>query len=317
MGSSASSLTAENNLHTAAQAARVADSALLAGKTALVTGANTGIGKETARVLALGGARVFVGCRDQAKCDATIADLKKSLGASEAKADLQPAVVDLSSFASIRAFAADFGKRCPSLDILVCNAGVMAAPFSTTADGLETQLGVNHFGHFLLAQLVNKQLRAAPKARVVVLSSSAHHFAPEYGVDVDDLDMSKHGYGAWTAYGRSKLANILFTRELNDREKAAGSNVTAFAVHPGVIATDLSRHLPAWQKYPFILGHFFMKSIPQGAATSLYCAVSDEAIANPGGFFFDSHVQPTTHKLAENKELAVKLWECSEKVVSK
>ncbi|MFE2169369.1 oxidoreductase [Streptomyces sp. NPDC059447] len=202
------------------------------GRTAVVTGANSGIGYVTARELARRGATVVLACRSAARGRAAVVKLRTEVPAAE----VEFAELDLAELASVREFTTAFGKRHGALDLLVNNAGVMALPFGRTTDGFETQFGVNHLGHFALTGLLLPKLRAAPPgARIVNVSSGFHALSD---IDLDDLG-NEHGYRRWVAYGRSKTANLLFTHELARRFTAAGSTITAAASHPGYASTNL------------------------------------------------------------------------------
>ncbi|MFJ9468568.1 oxidoreductase [Streptomyces caniferus] len=203
------------------------------GRSVVVTGANSGIGYATARELARHGARVLLACRNQARGMAALERLRSEVPTAEA--EFRP--LDLSDLSSVRDFAAaldDFdGDR---LDLLINNAGVMALPYRTTADGFEMQFGTNHLGHFALTGLLLPKLLATPGARIVTVSSMLHALAD---LDYSDLN-SARSYRRWIAYGRSKSANLLFTHELTRRLAAAGSQVIAAAAHPGYAATNLA-----------------------------------------------------------------------------
>ncbi|MGW0753862.1 oxidoreductase [Streptomyces sp. NPDC002587] len=202
------------------------------GRTAVVTGANSGIGYVTARELARRGASVVLACRSAARGRAAEVRLRSEVPGAE----VEFAALDLADLASVREFATAYGQRRESLDLLVNNAGVMALPFGRTADGFETQFGVNHLGHFALTGLLLPRLRAAaPGARIVTVSSGFHALAD---VDLDDLD-GERGYRRWIAYGRSKTANLLFTHELSRRFAAAGATLVAAAAHPGYASSNL------------------------------------------------------------------------------
>ncbi|MFD7168575.1 oxidoreductase [Streptomyces violascens] len=199
------------------------------GRTAVVTGANSGIGLVTARELARRGARVVLACRSEARGRAAEDRIRSEVPG--ARAEFRP--LDLADLASVREFAAKFPYE--QLDLLVNNAGVMALPYGKTADGFETQFGVNHLGHFALTGLLLPRLRAAGAARVVSVSSGMHALA---NIDIGDLN-SEHRYRRWIVYGRSKSANLLFIHELARRLRAAGSDIVAAAAHPGYAATNL------------------------------------------------------------------------------
>lgn len=199
------------------------------GRLAVVTGANSGLGLVTARELARRGARVVLACRSEARGSAALERLRAEVPG--AAAEVRP--LDLGDLGSVRRFAD--ALSCDRIDLLVNNAGVMALPRGTTADGFETQFGVNHLGHFALTGLLLPALLAAPGARVVTVSSMMHAMA---GIDPRDLD-SERRYRRWTAYARSKSANLLFTHELARRCAAHGADLTAVAAHPGYAATNL------------------------------------------------------------------------------
>ncbi|MCK7627164.1 oxidoreductase [Streptomyces sp. RS10V-4] len=202
------------------------------GRAAVVTGANSGLGYVTARELARRGARVVLACRSTGRGTAALARLRAEVPTAEA--EFRP--LDLADLASVRHFADGLADFCGDrLDLLINNAGVMALPYRTTADGFEMQFGTNHLGHFALTGLLLPKLLATPGARVVTVSSMLHLAA---NVDLTDLN-AERGYHRWRAYGRSKSANLLFTHELARRLAAAGSGVVAAAAHPGYAATNL------------------------------------------------------------------------------
>ncbi len=202
----------------------------LSGRTAVVTGANSGLGYHTARELARRGARVLLACRSEPRGTRAAARIKAEAG-SDAQAEYRH--LDLADLSTVRAFAA--GLDAERLDLLVNNAGVMALPYGKTADGFETQFGVNHLGHFALTGLLLPRLLAAPGSRVVSVSSGFHALA---NIDPGDLN-SERSYRRWIAYGRSKTANLLFVHELARRLRDAGADVTAAAAHPGYADTGL------------------------------------------------------------------------------
>lgn len=273
----------------------------LSGRRYLVTGSNSGIGAETARVLALRGATVLCGARSQSKADET------------AKA-LSPLAIgvacELSEPASVRACVATVRAQHEPLDGILCNAGIMALPKLEQKHGYELQFFTNHVGHFMLVTGLLEQL--TPSGRVVVLSSTAHRNAPRAGIEFDNLS-GERGYSAWTAYGQAKLANLLFARELARR---LPSTQTANAVHPGVIATNLGRHMPGWmQAITGVMAPVVLKSIPEGAATQTWAAVHPVTAALRGEYLADSNVAiPSAH--GRDDALAAKLWVESEKIVA-
>ncbi|OKK22592.1 short-chain dehydrogenase [Streptomyces sp. CB00455] len=208
------------------------------GRTAVVTGANSGIGYVAARELARRGARVVLACRSAARGRAAQVRMRSEVPGAE----VEFAALDLADLASVREFAKGYGQRHASLDLLVNNAGVMALPYGRTADGFETQFGVNHLGHFALTGLLLPRLRAAaPGARIVNVSSGFHVLGKLVPGDLDDPGAlsAEPGYRRWVAYGRSKTANLLFTHELARRFGAAGSSIVAAAAHPGYASTNL------------------------------------------------------------------------------
>ena len=206
----------------------------LGGKIAVVTGASTGLGLETARALASAGAEVVLAGRDSARIDAAASTILER----EPNAQLEQGLLDLTSLDSVRAFAEWYANGHDRLHLLVNNAGVMYTPFEHTAEGFEMQFGTNHVGHFLLTCLLVPQLLADPPSRVINLSSGGHR-----GSDIvwDDINFERRDYDKFAAYGQSKTANILFSVELDRRLGDRG--VHAYAVHPGMIATELGRHM--------------------------------------------------------------------------
>ncbi|GAA0456685.1 oxidoreductase [Streptomyces sp. NPDC046215] len=241
------------------------------GRTAVVTGANSGIGYVTARELARRGARVVLACRDDKRGRAA----EERLRAQAPGADVEFAPLDLADLASVRAFAAAF--KSERLDLLVNNAGVMALPERKTVDGFEMQFGTNHLGHFALTGLLLPLLKETGHgARVVVLSSGLHFLGT---VDPRDLHM-EHRYRRWSAYGRSKSANLLFVHELARRLTAEGSHVVAAAAHPGYAATNLQSagarmEERAWaERAAELLNRAVAQSAEAGALPSLYAATA-------------------------------------------
>lgn len=293
----------------------------LAGKNYIVTGANTGIGYETARVLASAGAdSVVLACRNLDLGGAAAEKIRSQLP-SEVTVNVKAMQCDLSSLQSVRQFAKEYNAQKRPLHVLVCNAGVMSCPYTETTDGFELQFGTNHLGHFLLTHELMSSLKAADRARVVVVSSAGHRLSPIMFGDISGKGTwYKGSAGPWKAYGQSKTANILFASELNRRMKAAGVPITANALHPGGIVTDLQRHLiknPTVQGVLKTVGTaLFFKTIPQGAATTVHCATdaSAELPWMSGKYYSDCNVaQPQPYALdAEN---AKRLWEVSEAMV--
>ena len=207
--------------------------AMLDGKTVIITGANTGIGKETAIDLAKRNARVILACRSQEKGKKAEVDVRRESGNS----NVHFQKLDLASLDSVRQFAKDVLSEEPRLDILINNAGVMYCPFQTTVDGFETQFAVNHLGHFLLTNLLLDKIKQAPEGRIVVVSSLGHSFTSK--LDLDTINSEAH-YSPYDAYFKSKLANVLFTKSLDKR--LAGSSIAVNSLCPGAVETELLRH---------------------------------------------------------------------------
>lgn len=242
----------------------------LRGRTAVVTGANSGIGYATARALARAGARTVLACRDAGRAAAALDRIRAELPG----AAVEFLSLDLGCLDSVREFAAGW-QGCP-LDLLVNNAGIMAMPFGRTADGFETQFGINHLGHFALTGLLLPSLLAAPAARVVTVSSMVHVFAD---IDIADLNNERR-YRPWAAYARSKTANLLFVHELARRAAAAGVPLVAAAAHPGYAATSLLTRKALMegrtgvQRFYEIGNRFFGQSAEAGALPTLYAATA-------------------------------------------
>ncbi|KDO21035.1 hypothetical protein SPRG_13964 [Saprolegnia parasitica CBS 223.65] len=291
-------------------------------KVVLITGANTGLGLETARVLAAKGATVVIACRSASKGDAAVA----SIVAAQPDAKVSFLPLDLASLASIKAFATAFEAQHDALHVLINNAGVMACPKAPTTDGFETQFGVNHIGHFyltklLLPTLVKTGTPSAP-ARVINLASLAQYlFAPEQGILFDDINGDKY-YHPWERYGHAKLANVLFAKELNKRY--ASQNVISVSLHPGSIpSSELSRFVGLGNALRAISGlrsgtlrrlfYESFKSIPQGVATTVATALRPDVV--PGVYYLDCQVSDELHPKATDADLAAKLWEVSETLV--
>jgi len=290
----------------------------LSGCRAIVTGASGGIGEETARALASKGAAVTIAARDAVKMQAAADKIRKSTGNQQ----IDTAMLELDKPASVRSFVEGWLAKYDRLNLLINNAGVMACPLTRTAEGWELQFATNHLGHFLLTNLLVPALKAGAPARIVNLSSAGHRRAP---VDLEDPNFENRGYEPFEAYGQSKTANIWFTMELNKRLSGAG--VTAYAVHPGGIMTDLGRHLTkeiidAMTKQIGASGIQF-KSIPAGAATSVWAATASE-LRNRGGLYLeDCHIaEPATADgrtgyapHAYDEAGAARLWALSEELL--
>ncbi|KAK3554627.1 hypothetical protein QTP70_030021 [Hemibagrus guttatus] len=273
--------------------------ARLDGKTALVTGANTGIGKETALDLAARGARVILACRDVEKGEEAAAEIRTHVGGAQ----VEVRELDLADTYSIRAFAQRFLREVSHLHIMINNAGVMMCPYMKTADGYEMHLGVNHLGHFLLTFLLIGVLKRSAPSRIIVVSSLAHYFG---WIRFHDLH-SQGSYNSGLAYCQSKLANVLFTREL--ARKLTGLNVTVNSVHPGTVRSDLVRH-STLMSLVFALFSIFLKTPQEGAQTSIYCAVAEELHSITGKHFSDC-APASVAPQGRCDETARRLWDVS------
>jgi len=297
----------------------VLDGSDLRGRRFLVTGASAGLGVETARALVARGAAVVGAVRDLDKARQATEPVR---AATAGGGSFDLVLLDLASLASVRACADGLVGDGRAFDGIIANAGVMACPKGTTADGFETQFGTNHLGHFVLVNRLAGLL--APGARVVNLSSTGHRFAD---VDLDDPNFERTEYHPFVSYGRSKTANVLFSVELDRRLRERG--VRATAVHPGVIQTELGRHMT-----PELLAQimpagaaaagFTFKTIPQGAATSVWSAVTADADAVGGHYCEDCHVAGITNDptartgvraYAVDPDRARALWAASEALV--
>jgi retinol dehydrogenase 12 len=268
-----------------------------AGRTFLVTGGNTGIGRATVSALARQGARVYIASRSRAKGEAAVAQIRAATG-NDAVFFLP---LDLADLDLVRASAAAFLALDEPLHVLVNNAGV-AGRRGLTRQGFELMFGVNHLGHFALTNALLGRLADSGPARVVTVSSDAHYSAP--GIDFDVLRRPARGITGLPAYAVSKLCNVLFSAELSRR--LAGTGVTTYALHPGVVASDIWRRVP-WPVRPLITRR--MLTVDQGAATSLYCATAPE-LAAASGLFYDKCAQRPASAVA-TAELGAALWDRS------
>ena len=256
----------------------------LHGRRVIVTGANSGIGFVTAKQLAKQGASVTLACRNEGEGGARADEIR----AEVPNADLEVRRLDLGDLSSVRAFVDGYLADHDSLQLLINNAGVMNTPEGKTTDGFETQIGVNHLGHFLLTELLLDTLEKSAPARVVVVSSCYHDKAMgrEGVVDLDDLHFENRKYEGWASYAQSKLANVLHARNLAKRLE--GTGVTAVSVHPGWVRTELMRHtMPAWMQYVTrpIMGMMGMVEPWEGTQTTLYAALAPDVEAHPGAYY--------------------------------
>ena len=270
----------------------------LAGRVVIVTGSNTGIGKVTAEQLAARGAKIWLACRSEDKTMPVVESIRQSGG----KADFLP--LDLGDLASVRRSAEQFLRTDESLHILINNAG-LAGSRGITKDGFELAFGTNHLGHFLFTMLLLPRLRASTPARIVNVSSKSHYDAK--GIDWDALRKPTASVAGLPEYSVSKLCNVLFTKELARGQ--AGQGVTSYSLHPGVVASDIWRQIPA----PFrFLAKMFMITNEEGAKTTLYCATSPD-VATHDGRYYDKEKERRPARLADDEALAKELWERSKK----
>lgn len=280
----------------------------LSGKHVLITGANSGIGLEAAKVLAAKGAKVMMACRNQSKGQAALESIKQATPA----ADLELLSLDLSSLTSVRSFADAFLKHHDRLDILVNNAGIMIPPYAKTEDGFESQFGTNHLGHFALTARLFPLLEQSDAGRVVVVSSVAHRFGR---IHFNNLNWEKR-YSRWLAYGQSKLANLMFAKELQRRLQRQGSKVIAVAVHPGYANTNLQRHVTGGSLFNSI----FSQSQQDGCLPTLYGATEPSLTGGeyigPNGLFELKGKPDLAYSNAKSNDEATakKLWQVSEQL---
>ncbi|MBF9237928.1 SDR family NAD(P)-dependent oxidoreductase [Hymenobacter sp. BT683] len=273
----------------------------------LVTGATSGIGKVTATKLAQMGARVVLLARSAEKAEATQREIKAVAGHDQ----VDVLLADLADLAQVRRAAAEFNARYPRLDVLVNNAGlIFGAQRQLSVDGNELGLATNHLGPFLLTALLLDKLRASPAARVVNLASMAYHVAKPNLADIQ----SAQRYSAMRVYGNTKLYNIMFTQELARRLRAHGiSNVTANALHPGVVASNFGASAGGWLSKLSQLGRPFMISVEKGAETSIFLSSSPEVAAISGGYFDKQKPVAVKHSF-NTADHARQLWEASEQL---
>ncbi|MFM9032885.1 MAG: SDR family NAD(P)-dependent oxidoreductase [Mycobacterium sp.] len=289
------------------------------GRLAIVTGSNTGLGYDTARVLAARGAHVVMAVRDTAKGDAAAARIRRL----SPDAEVSVRKLDLGSLASVRQAGAELAAEYPRIDLLINNAGVMYPPKSTTADGFELQFGTNHLGHFALTGLLLGNMLDVGGSRVVVVASIAHDIRAR--IDFDDLQWERRKYDRVAAYGQSKLANLMFAYDLQRRlaaaSRTAGAKTIAVAAHPGVAATELTRHVPG-ASLPGVswLSGLLLNTAEMGALPTLRAA-TDPAVQ--GGQYYgpDGFREMRGHPVlatssAQSRDVAVqeRLWKVSEEL---
>lgn len=275
------------------------------GKVIVVTGANAGIGKEAAKDLARQGAEVVLVCRSEAKGQEALDEIRRETGNEH----VSLMVADMSSQASIRAFAAAFRKKYTKLDVLLNNAGLVNTERFTTVDGLEATFATNHLGYFLTTMLLLDLLKASGSGRIVNVSSGAHPQAGN-GLDFDDLQHEKK-YSGFAVYAQTKLANLMFTYELARRLE--GTNVTVNALHPGVIASNFGQNTHGMMKFFVNFAAPFMISPIKGAQTSIYLASSPE-VAGVSGKYFANKRERKSSKASYDVAAQKRLWDLSEEL---
>jgi NAD(P)-dependent dehydrogenase (short-subunit alcohol dehydrogenase family) len=300
---------------TAPTALEVVDGVDMTGRTCVITGASAGLGRESARALAATGAHVILAARNPH----ALADTAEWVRAEVPAARVSTVVLDLTSLASVRTAAATARDLAPQIHILMNNAGVMFTPFGRTSDGFEMQFGTNHLGHFELTRLLTPQL--ADGARIVILSSDGHRMS---GVDLDDPNWERREYDKFAAYGASKTANVLHMVELDRRLRHRG--VRAYAVHPGVVATSLARHM---RRDDFASLNTVTPAVPDtkrvdvlrdfttpehGAATQVWAAVSPELADTGSVYLADCGIRDDVAPYAIDEARAAELWSLSERL---
>ena len=290
----------------------------LGGKSVIVTGANSGLGWETAKALAQKGAKVVMACRDAGRAERARSEITEIAG----DASVSVMALDLADLPSVKAFAEAYKASNDRLDILCNNAGVMAIPLRRTSAGFEMQMGTNHFGHFALTGRLLDIILATPDSRVVTLSSHAHRFGK---VDFDDIHWEK-SYSRWPAYGQSKLANLLFAYELDRRLRSSGATTLSVASHPGYAATNLQTAGPrmddsSLQERIALLGNRLLAQSAEMGALPTLRAATDPAVGSgeyygPGGFMGQHGYPVRVESTARSKRAddAARLWELSEEL---
>jgi len=291
----------------------------LSGKTVFITGGNSVLGQETGRAMAAKGAHVVLAGRDSSKLNEAAGAIRAGTGSDK----VDTIICDLGSLDSVRACGTEANERFEKIDLLVNNAGIMATPQGTTADGFESQFGTNHLGHFALTKHLMPLIDKGADKRIVNLSSRAHHFAP---MDFDDPNFESRDYQPFVSYGQSKTANVLFSVGLEQR--FGGTGVHAYAVHPGGIQTNLGRYMTEDMRAALMKSiedrdtDFAWKSIPQGAATTTWAATAPELAGQGGVYCEDCHVAEIdddsgnsgVRSYALDKDNADRLWVLSEQM---
>ncbi|OBF63435.1 short-chain dehydrogenase [Mycobacterium sp. 852002-50816_SCH5313054-b] len=291
-------------------ALQVVDGIDLSGKACVITGASSGLGRESARALAVAGAHVVLAARN---ADA-LAQTARWIAGEAPGARISAVPLDLTALDSVRAAASAIGDIAPSIDVLMNNAGVMFTPFGRTRDGFETQIGTNHFGHFELTRLLVAQLAAAGAARIVTLSSGGHVMGD---VDFDDPNWESREYDKFVAYGASKTANILHAKEADRRLRESG--IRAYAVHPGTVATSLARYMSRAdfarlrEMAAARAGALDLVTPEQGAATQVWAAVSPELAGKGALYLEECRISDAVAPYARDEQRAADWWVLSEK----
>ncbi|GKU89289.1 hypothetical protein SLEP1_g3446 [Rubroshorea leprosula] len=281
----------------------------------VIIGASSGIGTETARVLAMRGVHVIMGVRTMAAG----LDVKEAIVKEIPSAKVDVMELDLSSLESVRKFASEYNSSGRPVNLLINNAGIMATPFKLSKDNIELQFATNHLGHFLLTNLLLDTMKKTARdskreGRIVILSSEAHRFPYSEGIRFDKIN-DESGYSSIRAYGQSKLANVLHANELARRFKQEeGVDITANSLHPGAIVTNLLRHMSIIHGIVTKIGKFALKDVHQGAATTCYVALHPQVRGVSGEYFKDSNIGQAAEK-GRDPELANKLWDFSMNMV--
>ncbi len=279
------------------------------GRVAIVTGSSSGIGYETARILANKNAEVIIAVRNQEKGEKALQKIKSQ----NKDANVKVMFLDLASLHSVKSFATEFKQQYARLDLLINNAGVMMPPYSKTQDGFELQFGTNHLGHFALTAQLIDLIKSTPNSRIVNVSSNAHKMG---NLDFDDLNWENRKYKSMKSYGDSKIANIYFTYELARGIDRTSEGPVVACAHPGWTATELQRHTGVFE----FLNTFFAQDIPMGALPTLYAALGSDVKSGdyfgPSGFMemrgYPKRVE--TNQLSKDEKIAKKLWDVSEEL---
>ncbi|XP_071710243.1 short-chain dehydrogenase TIC 32, chloroplastic-like [Rutidosis leptorrhynchoides] len=278
------------------------------GLTAIVTGATSGIGTETARVLALRGVHVVMAIRNMSAGK----DVKEAILKQNPSAKIDAMELDVSSIASVNNFASDYKSSGLPLNILINNAGILATPFLLSKDNIELQFATNHVGHFHLTNLLLETMKRTAdesnkEGRILNVSSRRHQLSYSEGIRFDEIN-SQSGYDALSAYGQSKLANVLHTNELARLLKEDGTKITANSVNPGAIPTNIFRHYALFSSLVNIFGKLVLKNVQQGAATTCYAALHPQVEGISGKYFTNCNLA-TTSSQANDAQLGKILWD--------